>query len=190
MISNSITGYWVTNDKSNYHYNKELCLGIAEFLQKKNLKTVFDFGCGDGSYIHNLNLLGFQCLGFDGNPNLEKFTKFAAIKDLSVPSYFQKRDCVISINVGEYIPKKFESVFIDNICNNTKDSIVISWSSIKDDELKINCQSIEYLIFEFKKRGFKLNSTDTYEIKNLSHQEVIVFDKIKPVNFSRSIEVD
>jgi hypothetical protein len=177
-FNSSDTGYWNTPEKSNFYFNESLCFSIAEYLTKKKLTHVFDFGCGTGEYCHILISLGFPCLGFDGNPHTGRFTKFGAIRDLAFPVFFVKRDCVISIDVGQYIPKQYEMTFIDNLCNNTKHSIIVKWSSNKEDEKQINCVDSDYLISEFLKRGFKLSSTASYEISNLSKNKILVFERI------------
>ena len=40
----------------------------------------------------------------------------------------EKPDWILSLEVGEHIPKEFESAFIQNLTRNAKKGIIISWA--------------------------------------------------------------
>ena len=42
MSTISKTGYWVTDDKDVYSFNKNLCLLISAYLEKHKYKKVYD----------------------------------------------------------------------------------------------------------------------------------------------------
>lgn len=187
----SDTGYWTTKNKNDYKFDDNLYIALSVFFKKRGFTTAFDLGCGNGDYCHAFSSIGVSTIGIDGNPNLLNFTKLGIIKDLSKPISLVKRECILSINVGEFIPKKYESIFINNLCSNTDSTIIIAWQTNKKIENQVNCLEFEYIVIEFQKRGFCLNYSDTYEIQNTSRRkDIYVFDKSSPNNLSRSSEKD
>lgn len=105
-----------------------LAQGIGDFLQVKQAKTVLDLGCGNGGYTRYLQSRGFTCLGVDGNPNTKEFGRDLLIADLTSIIHFGSFDWVVSLEVGEHIPKEYQDTFLDNIDYNNKDGVILSWS--------------------------------------------------------------
>ena len=68
----------------------------------------------------DLKKAGLNIDGFDGNPYTETLTNgLAKVIDLTKPHKFNKPyDWVISLEVAEHIPKKFESIYVNNLHNN------------------------------------------------------------------------
>jgi len=93
-------------------------------------RKVVDFGCGNADYIKYLrNNTELECEAYDGNPYTPEMTEFGKIQDLTVPfDLGTKFDCVLAINVGEYIPVEFEDIFIRNLIKHTNNAIIISWA--------------------------------------------------------------
>ena len=87
-------------------------------------------GCGDGSYVKKFNSSGLNCEGYDGNPNtVEETNGLCKIIDLSKPFTLEnKPEWILSLEVGEHIPKKYEKIFIENINNNNTKGVVLSWA--------------------------------------------------------------
>jgi len=54
-LINNKNGIWI-REKGEYEhaYNHKLALAIITYLQEKDVFTVADFGCGDGSYLKTL----------------------------------------------------------------------------------------------------------------------------------------
>ena len=69
---------------------------------------------------------------FDGAPFAEETTNYTVkFLDLSVPIYhLEKYDWIISLEVAEHIPKKFESVYVSNLVRHSKEGIILSWAKI------------------------------------------------------------
>jgi hypothetical protein len=67
--------------------------------------------------------------GFDGSPSIDSLTNgFVNFMDLSRPQTFNRTyDWVMSISVGEFIPKELENVYVQNIVQPAKEGLVISW---------------------------------------------------------------
>lgn len=126
MISKN--GFWLDDTLENHHFDKDLCYGLSEFFKKEKTTDLYDFGCGHGLYVKTLGEK-MQVHGFDGNPNTSELTEgLCAVLDLSQPQQLPTHDWVMSLEVGEHIPKEFEDNFINNLhIHNTK-GIVLSWA--------------------------------------------------------------
>ena len=130
-MSVSKNGYWNGVEAVNQHcFDASLCVGLEEFFRKEDAKSVVDLGCGMGSYVKTLRGKGIAIDGFDGNPATPQLSGGACgILDLSVLHKFEKPyDWVMSLEVGEHLPKEFEDVFVDNLHANNVKGIVLSWA--------------------------------------------------------------
>ena len=69
---------------------------------------------------------------YDGAPYAEVTTNNnVRFLDLSVPIYHLKQyDWVISLEVGEHIPAKFEHIYIDNLFRHAKEGVILSWAAV------------------------------------------------------------
>jgi len=111
-------------------------------------------GCGHGEYTRYLKYNRFDCSGFDGNPYTKNITGgLCDVLNLSEKIMMPSVDCVISLEVGEHIPKEFESIFIDNLCNCSSKLLILSWAvEGQGGEGHVNCRNNDYIrgIFEGK----------------------------------------
>lgn len=174
-------GSWIT-ENPNHAYDKKLSERLIQLLKNK---SVFDFGCGDASYLKNLKYTCTKVNGCDGNPFTKKLTDgIGFTADLSILQNFGLYDWVISFEVGEHIPKEYENIFIDNLCNHAKNGIIMSWAfPNQPGEGHINCQSSEYLIDEFYKRNFLIDFKESNFLREISEtwwfkSNLLVFYKI------------
>ena len=110
-------GFWYCENEEGHCFDLFLCKEIIKILRKENINNIVDFGCGPGKYVASILEEGFECIGYDGNPNTPNYTNgICGVLDLSEDFTLDaKFDCVISLEVGEHIPKEYESVFLDNI---------------------------------------------------------------------------
>jgi SAM-dependent methyltransferase len=147
-------GYWLEISKDNTHVcDVKLSNAIIDLFP---VKTVVDIGCGDGRYVSNFLAHGIQCEGYDGSPLTPELTnEVCKVMDFSEQVDIGKFDLVLSLEVGEHIPKKYEQVFIDNLCRTSNDFICLSWAVPGQPGYgHVNCQNNEYVINEMSKRGF------------------------------------
>lgn len=129
---------------------------IHFFKQNTILNTVVDFGCGNADYARNLINLGKEVDCYDGNPYTPEMTGgLGKVLDLSEPFDLEKKyECVISLEVGEHIPKKREQTYLDNIVNHFNQCIILSWAIPgQGGKGHFNEQPNEYIINEMKKRN-------------------------------------
>ena len=156
MISKK--GFWIGKEsKSQHYYDASLSKALFNFFINEKITTLADFGCGMGTYVKYFCENGLKVDGFDGNPNTPELTNGKCkIMDLSVSSNFkEKYDWIMSLEVGEHLPKKFEDIFISNLHNNNKYGIVLSWA-IKGQGGHGHCneQNNDYIKDKFSKLGY------------------------------------
>jgi hypothetical protein len=149
-------GAWIQDESwSGHTYIEPMSEILLTFVEKHSPSLVYDFGCGWGDYAKDISDTGIEAIGFEAYPDTSFYSNIQEL-DLSKPHTLERKaDMSISLEVGEHIPAEFEQNFIDNICNNTKDVLVLSWAiEGQDGDGHINCRNNDYVIAEVEKRGF------------------------------------
>jgi hypothetical protein len=178
-------GSWVVGDSDPGHcyvqYMSDLIIGI---VNKKKPSLVYDFGCGYGEYIKNISELGVETIGFEAHPNKTVYDNIQKL-DLSIPVVLERSaDISISLEVGEHIPVEFEQIFIDNICNNTKNMVIFSWAvEGQGGDGHVNCRNNDYIISEMTKRGFIFDPTilelrKSFDSNHWFYNSLMLFNKV------------
>jgi hypothetical protein len=178
-------GFWETETTKGHMHDSTLCEGIIKYFTDNGINKVYDFGCGKGSYSRIFDEKGFDVKAFDGNPNTEKITKgIGSVRDLSVPvDLGDPADCLMTLEVGEHIPKDFESIFIDNICRNTNSKVLMSWATVgQSGDGHVNCQNNDYIIDEMNNRGFDYDKEASLELRKTAklywfRKTLMIFNK-------------
>ena len=165
QISNK--GFWLTNDESGHVFDKTLFVELKKLF--KNC-SVLDLGCGTGVYTKQLLENGIKSEGFDGNPNTPLISKgLCGVADLTQPQQFSKKDWVLCLEVGEHIPKEYESTFIKNITSSATKGIVLSWAiPNQPGDGHVNCQTNEYVISLLESLGYSYDETSSNTLKSSS----------------------
>jgi cyclopropane fatty-acyl-phospholipid synthase-like methyltransferase len=184
-FSINTNGFWETGDGIGHVHDNTLCSGIINYFKEKNVKKVFDFGCGLGDYAKSFIANDFDVKAFDGNPNTEKLTNgIGKVLDFSQEfNLGETADCSMSLEVGEHIPKEFEQTFFDNICRHTNSKVLLSWAVIgQDGDGHVNCQNNDYVISEMDRRGFKYDENSSNRLRSVSsapwfRNTIMVFEK-------------
>jgi cyclopropane fatty-acyl-phospholipid synthase-like methyltransferase len=161
-------GYWENPTDIGHVHDKRLCDGIINLLKQNNIKTVVDFGCGKGNYASSIIQSGVYCEAYDGNPNTPELSNgLGKVLDLSMNFNLDKKfDCVISLEVGEHIPKEYEKIFIDNICSHTTNLLILSWAIVgQGGDGHLNCQNNDYIIDQMESRNFIYLEKDSTELR-------------------------
>lgn len=161
--SNGIWDQW-TADKYHKHSPK-LAKFLCGYLNSK--VPVYDFGCGQGYYLHELDKVGFNyCVGVEGY-NLNNFLHdLVIIHDLTTPVKLHDLGQVISFEVGEHLPPEAEQTFFNTLTENCNSKLIMSWATPGQPGVgHINCQSHDYIIDKIQKKGFWFNARDTKEIR-------------------------
>ncbi|MEN9344204.1 MAG: Aureococcus anophagefferens virus [Chlamydiota bacterium] len=121
-------GYFIGD--SEHVTDWKLADAIVDFLRKEKAETLVDFGCGDGDYVNHFIKNGIYAVGYDGNPVTEDASGGTCfVLDLSSPVDVQKHyDWVMSLEVGEHLPKQYETIFIENLVRHVKNGLILSWA--------------------------------------------------------------
>ena len=133
--------------------------------------TVMDCGAGEGHYVKWLRGNGHNAVGVDGTEGISEATGgLVDHLDLTQPESFSageiQADAAICIEVGEHIPKKLESVFLDNVANSAMHQLFISWA-LPDQPGRghVNCRTTEWVTSEIVKRGWELDEEKTLKAR-------------------------
>lgn len=164
-------GYWESDTSYGHHFDGGIYNGIVSLIEKFGMTNVVDFGCGMGDYIKRIMDLGYKCEAYDGNPNTPSLTNgIGKVLDFSEKFNLNRKfDLVMSLEVGEHIPKEYENIYINNICNHSNNYILISWAIIgQSGDGHVNCQNNDYVIKEMDKNGFEYDELNSINLRNLT----------------------
>lgn len=158
------TGVWHC-PKESHHFDEALATGIAIYLKHSGAQTAYDFGCGSGAYVTKLCQHGIETIGFDGNPDTMEFADHCYKQELHLPFQLAlQADAVISLEVGEHIPEKFEANFISNLDRHAKTHLIVSWFPTKGHGIgHVNEKPNQYVVDQFRALGwlFEYQHTET-----------------------------
>jgi len=151
-------GYWIGEDASSHHlFDEALAHALADFFIYEKASSVVDLGCGMGDYTGVLLNYQIPCDGYDGNPDTPMLTNgLCSVLDLSTPADLGKRyDWVLSLEVGEHLPKKYEEAFVENLDRHNIKGIVLSWAVKGQGGFgHYNCQDNDYIKDLFASYGY------------------------------------
>lgn len=189
-------GIWQGENIDEYHaYDQKLCLELVNMFQEKN---ICDLGCGLGDYIKEFKEFRIECDGFDGNPDTPEITNsLCRILNLAedVGDKIDVYDWVLSLEVGENIPKEYEEVYINNLHIHNKEGIVISWAIEGQPGFgHINCQNNDYIKKIFANLGYMNNTDKEQKLREAStlwwfKNTIMVFEKFND-KFGSWITID
>lgn len=163
-------GFWEQNN-INHYFDESLCKGIVEYFNKKNIKSVIDIGCGAGYYTKYILQNNIYCEGYDGNPFVDEITSgVCRCLDFTKEIIFENTfDCALCLEVAEHIPKKYEDVFINNICNSVEKDIILSWAIPGQGGYgHVNEKNNDDVKDIFKLKGFSYDKQKSEFLRNLS----------------------
>ena len=127
-------GMWTMPTCENAHV---VDVPLAEHLSSTLFRggSLLELGAGCGCYgarFEGASTPPSEMVLFDGTTNIDALTNgHVQPRDLSQPlSLGRKFDWVMSLEVGEHIPRQFEHTFISNIVNHATRGIVLSWAVV------------------------------------------------------------
>ena len=151
------------NFGGNQFWSRPLGKALAQLFQSKvsvlpqSLATrkvsVLDLGCGLGHYGKYLkaHAPGVEWVGLDGSEGIEEATRglvrFADL-DSGMPESVTRRpwDWVMSLEVGEHIPRGGEPYFMHGLASLAREGIVLSWATKSHQNgLHVNMQDNDYV---------------------------------------------
>jgi tryptophanyl-tRNA synthetase len=87
--------------------------------------------------------------------------------DLTIPQYgILQYDWIISLEVAEHIPEKYEAVYLNNIFRHAKEGIILSWDVPGQIGLShINNKPIESVSKVMRENGFQRDAGKTMKLQ-------------------------
>ena len=158
------TGIWTVNTGPSstiahantlHKFDPGLSQALLGFLEEQI--EIVDFGCGNADYSKILIKNGKKVDCFDGNPNTPEMTGgIGKVLDLSEDFDLGKKyECVISLEVGEHIPKEKEQTFLNNLDKHSNHCVILSWALPgQGGDGHFNEQPNDYIIKEMEKRNY------------------------------------
>lgn len=173
MVTIHEEGYWVGEDaKSEHLYDEGLGNALVQFFKKKKAQSLCDLGCGMGHYVQKFRAAGLSCDGYDGNPDTPTLSNNTCkVLNLATPHLFEiPYDWVMSIEVGEHIPKAYEQVYIENLHRNNQSGVVLSWG-VKGQVGygHVNCQDNDYIKRLFAQLGYTSDEREEQRLRESSN---------------------
>lgn len=165
------TGVWkgagITTRWSQF-FDPRLASVLADVLREEGMKSAWDFGCGQDQYSPVIEGNGVtSCNGLDGNPAM---VRAVYVQDLAVPFKREKRDCVISLEVGAKIPEGNEDQFLQNINAHADKLAIISWPvEGQRGPNQVNRRSNEHIIAKMEALGWKQDVALSQRLRDGSH---------------------
>jgi hypothetical protein len=130
--------FCISVQQPNIGGNNVFCKPIAQYLASKLFAghSVVDLGGGLGFYARTFKQARKKGLPsptnvrcFDGSPHVAAVTaNLCQTLDLSIIQNIEQSDWVLSLEVGEHIPKRYESAYLDNLHSANKLGMVLSWA--------------------------------------------------------------
>lgn len=166
MARISRTGFWTTVPSREGKHDRALAIALADFFRDR---TVIDFGCGDGFYVNVINESG-RCHGYDGNPHTSEVGgENCHVLDLSQSVNVGVANWVLSLEVGEHIPQRYEETFIDNLHRHNTKGIVLSWARPGQGGIgHCNERPQEYVSQRFESLGYRRDAKQEQAFRNVS----------------------
>lgn len=152
-------GYWECSNPDIYKFDRPLADAIIAFLKSKGEVSVLDLGCGNGDYTNHFLRNGIHARGCDGNSHTPEIAgAFCTVCDLTQPIGGGVADWVMSLEVAEHIPKKYEEAFLDNIDGMNRQGIILSWAIPgQGGHGHVNERPNDYVVDVMISRGYTLN---------------------------------
>lgn len=144
----SPTGSW--QGEAAHTFDQGLSAAINEVLAGH---MAYDFGCGNGAYVQAARAAGIDMYGFDGNRSLN--APYCSTLELHKPLTLSQRDAVLSLEVGEHIPRMYEWVFLNNVAAHARSLVILSWAVPgQRGRGHVNCRSNIFVMEEMRARGW------------------------------------
>jgi len=160
-----MNGIWNAEFAQHHQSSEKLAKWLSNYLPKET--HVIDFGCGTGYYMGYIENEGFTTLGIDGfeieNPLCFNFMVY----DLTTPLDLEIQCSVISLEVGEHLPKEAQETFINTLVSHCDKHLILSWAEIGQPGIgHINCRSQKDVIADVVSRGFEYLPNETQDARN------------------------
>ncbi len=178
------TGIWNLEEaKVEHAFDKKLAYELSMLLPPE--EKVVDLGCGRGDYLSYLSMNGFDCVGYEGTPDIKSIASFPFIHQADLSKEIEtEKGTVLCFEVAEHIPKEYEGVFLRNVVNASTGLIIISWAlKGQGGHGHVNEQDAKYVIKKFYDLGYEYFDITSKHLRDHSSlwwfkKSIYVFNKI------------
>ena len=187
-IDNS-NGFWHPDFAKQHHvHSQKVSDWVVKYLSEDKETTVYDFGCGMGTYLNDLHKNGFKNLiGVEMIPPKNDYPFEIKSQNLAENFDFVVRGNVISLEVGEHLPPQHMEVYLNNITSHCSKYLIISWAlrgqggyghfnELNNDEV---IPQIEKFGFEYLKEDSMDARKDIEDGYWYFRNSIMIFKKIK-----------
>lgn len=179
---NQETSYYRPDELKRSKFSPNLANLLSKTLDKS--LPVYDFGCGIGNYVAHLEKNDFMAVGIEGHPQARSVavTPNVLSIDLSepLPAWMIGMQCgsVVSIEVGEHIPKEKTDTFLRNLNTMCSQTLILTWAVKGQGGHKhINEMDADELVPKVESMGFKLQEEKTKEWRELAGMDLHWFKR-------------
>ncbi len=184
------TGFWDKEFAPQHHVHiQKVSDWIMDFLKNEKETQIYDFGCGMGTYLEDLNKDGFKNLiGIEADPPKDDYSFEIQKRNLANAFTLDKKGIIVSLEVGEHIPEEYQDTFLDNIANNCEKFLILSWAIRGQGGVgHFNERDNAEIIPLVEKRGFKLMLPETDAARTASgggyfSRTLMIFRKVEIVS--------
>ena len=132
---------------------------LLSFIDDENITYINDFGAGVGQFKHVIlsKRPNLKWNSYDGAGNVYEYTKgFVNYCDLTFPLELPKADWVVSLEVGEHIPNKYERMVIRNMHHHNCKGVILSWATAvqRGGHSHVNSHPNDFIILVFRELGY------------------------------------
>lgn len=148
-------------EERGHRFSVPLATSIVDFY-RAHCKTgvpIFDYGCGDGSYVDFFIKENIAAIGIEGDTR--GISAPSIQRNLCEPTGIGMRRFSVSLEVGEHIPPEYTGVFLANVTANAE-YVALSWAVPGQTGLgHVNCMDNELVVFLMHQAGFVLMVAET-----------------------------
>lgn len=142
-------------------------------VEKYNIKSVLDIGCGPAGMVEYANFKGIYSVGVDGDPDLEDkpyVTKHDfTIGELTLDKSF---DLVYSTEFAEHVKEEYVKNFMP-LFQKGNYVFISAAPPGQGGHHHVNCKNKEYWIKKFEEYGFEYLNDESSEIAKTSNDNVV-----------------
>ena len=140
------------------HASTRVVEELVNMIKTENIQSINDFGAGIAQYkaavLKHFPTLDYKA--FDGAGNGPEYTKgVMEYFDLTLPLDLPVADWVLSLEVGEHVPSKYEGMVLRNLHRHNRKGIILSWAVLGQfGNQHINNHSNNYIIRVLTELGY------------------------------------
>lgn len=139
--------------------DKGLARSIASIIPKGS--SISDLGAGGGWYTDYFNKNGFKSYAYDASPVRPAHVKYI---DLTKDIHIDQRDWTVSLEVGEHLPKQFESTYLNNVARSN--NVILSWAIPgQGGNNHVNLQPNNYIISQMEQKGYQYDRESSNKLR-------------------------